>query len=299
MSGKMKATKAAPTLSQNGRKRAVLYARVSTTGQLDNTSPEGQLVRCRKYALAQHYEIVTERIEAISGIFVLARSIYNELLDMAADSQIDVIVVDIPDRLGRGDAIAKCELLAQMNGAKVEYASPGRDTSTVEGFVQKSAEQMVSGIERINIRRRMMEGKQDWARNGNVIATSFRVYGYDYERKYDSLGRRVACGLVPIENQVKTVARIFEWYVYDGKSTYAVARQLTDDGVPTPRGSKEWTPATVKTILQNETYCGVWHYRKHDVMYQDTADGVKQKMTWRDKSEWIAVSVPAIITREL
>jgi hypothetical protein len=62
----------------------------------------------------------------MSGAFVLARSVYNVSLAMAADGQISVIVADIQDGLGRGDVIAKLELLAQMNGARDECTQPGR-----------------------------------------------------------------------------------------------------------------------------------------------------------------------------
>ena len=92
---------------------AALLARVSGESQRDNSSHESQLGRCRAYCADHGYTIVTERKEVFSGAFVLARSDFNDLLEMGAAGEIEVIVVDIPDRLGRGDVIAKCELLAQ------------------------------------------------------------------------------------------------------------------------------------------------------------------------------------------
>ena len=88
---------------------AAILARVSTTGQKDNSSLEGQLNTCREYCNSRGYILVTEKKEVMSGAFVLARSGFAELLDMAANGLIQVIVVDVPDRLGRGDAIAKLE----------------------------------------------------------------------------------------------------------------------------------------------------------------------------------------------
>lgn len=174
----------------------------------------------------------------------------------------------------RGDAIAKCELLAEMNGARIEYAALGRDTSTVEGYVQHSAEQMVSGIERINIARRMKSGRRNRAREGRVIATTLHVYGYAIESKRDDLGRKLSCVMVVNEEQARVVRLIFEWYVIDNLSPYAIAERLTGMKIPTPRGRNTyWRNSTVRDILKNETYTGTWHYGKNHVTYHDTPDG--------------------------
>ena len=159
-------------------KKAIIYARVSTRDQQQNSSLQRQLAIGRKYAQQKKYQIIDEVEDVISGSFVLARSAFNNFLEMASDGKVDVLIVDIPDRLGRGDTIAKCELLAEMNGASIEYATPGRDESTVEGMALKATDMLVSGIERINIRRRSVEGKKAWADKGRVIAT--------YERTSDS-----------------------------------------------------------------------------------------------------------------
>ena len=143
---------------------AAIIARVSKQEQLENSSPEAQLQRCRESCEDRGYNILAEKIEAISGAFILARSEFNDLLNMAAEGKLSVIVVDIPDRLGRGDAIAKLELLAQLNGAIIEYATPGRDASTIEGLALKATDTLVSGIERLNIRRRTMQGKRAYAK---------------------------------------------------------------------------------------------------------------------------------------
>lgn len=51
---------------------------------------------------------------------------------------------------------------------------------------------LVSGIERLNIRRRTMGGRNSWARKGRVIASSFRPYGYQFHKTFDSVsGRKV------------------------------------------------------------------------------------------------------------
>jgi len=41
-----------------------------------------------------------------------------------------------------------------------------------------------------------------------------------------------------------------------GKSTYAIATELTNKGIPTPRGNKSWSQSTINSILTNEKYTG-------------------------------------------
>ena len=281
-------------------KRAALYARVSGKKQEDNSSPDRQIRVAGDYCRERGYTIVTEKREVLSGVFVLARSKYNELLTMAADGLLDVIVVDIPDRLGRGDAIAKCELLADMNGCKIEYAKPGYDRTTTEGFVQHSAQQMVSGIERINTARRTKEGRREYAAQGRVIQSSFRPYGYTFHSERDDRGRKTLCELIVIEEEARVLRDIFTWYGIDGMSPSAIAQRLTFAGVKSINGGP-WAKSSVSYILRNKTYIGQWGYGKREIKSTDAYNKVKKVSRTRaaDDDYIITVAVPAIIPLSL
>ena len=284
---------------------AGILTRVSRGQQLENTSSDEQLRRCREYCHLRSYAIVAEKSETISGAFVLARSEFNDLLNLAADGKLQVIVVDIPDRLGRGDTIAQLEILAKLSGARVEYARPGRDTSTIEGFIQKAAEQMVSGIERMNIRRRTMEGLRATARKGNVIRSRMRPYGYTFDVQYDGRGHRTGCTLAIVECEANTVRQIYDWYL-DGETTYGIAKRLTALKVPTLAdidgsqrkrlGYGEWVKTVISGIIKNPVYRGEWQYAKKEVRQYDSPDGVKRRQSYRPDSERIGVQVPAVIS---
>lgn len=287
---------------------AGIIARVSTAAQLDNTSPEEQLRRNRDYCRAKGYNVVAERVEAISGAFVLSRSMFNEYLALAAEGKLQVIVFDIPDRAGRGDTIAQLEIIAKLNGARIEYATPGRDASTVEGFIQKSAEQMVSGIERLNIRRRTMDGRRSWARKGRVIRSRFRPYGYRFVSEYDSNGHKTGCWMEIVDDEADVVRQIFAWCL-EGLSSYAIAKRLTELGVPTladidgdlrkNKSRKQWAKSVVVSMLKNATYKGEWHYAKRWVEELDTPSGVKRHYQNRPAHEHIIVPVPVIVTGDV
>lgn len=291
--------------------KAALYARVSTNDQTKGTSLGEQLTKAREYALNQGYEIVAEDQDVISGAFILARSTFNHYLERIANSEINVIVVDIPDRLGRGDTIAKCELLAQLHGGRIEYAAPGRDDSTIEGIALKATDMLVSGLERINTRRRTMSGKKAWAEKGRVIASPYRPYGLRFHKKYDEhTGRKTDCTLVVVPHEAVIVMRMFEACVYHHRSPYSIALELTAEAIPTMADTEgvkrkktqtkcEWHKDTVQGILTNPVYKGEWQYGKNAVTRIDTPDGVKTKIRKRDEADVIKISVPAIVSVEL
>jgi hypothetical protein len=67
---------------------------------------------------------------------------------------------------------------------------------------------------------------------------------------------------VQVPEECEVVRRIFRLYLEI--STYnGVARRLTEDGVPAPRGNK-WWGETVKGILTNPVYAGCNVYGRHE-----------------------------------
>lgn len=61
--------------------------------------------------------------------------------------------------------------------------------------------------------------------------------------------------LVVNEEQAVIVRRIYGLFL-QGKTPYAIARQLTEEGILTPGGKKNWGKKTVESILTNEKYKG-------------------------------------------
>lgn len=62
-------------------------------------------------------------------------------------------------------------------------------------------------------------------------------------------------GLVINKEQAAIVRRIYGEFL-TGKSPYAIARGLTEDGIPSPAGKPRWNDLTIKRVLSNETYMG-------------------------------------------
>jgi len=63
--------------------------------------------------------------------------------------------------------------------------------------------------------------------------------------------------LVPHPRESQVVARIFEEYVREGEGLRRIAGALNRDGIKTRLG-RPWTPGSVRTVLRNPTYTGLY-----------------------------------------
>jgi len=87
-------------------------------------------------------------------------------------------------------------------------------------------------------------------------------------------------------------------------TTYAIAKRLHDEGVPTRADTNPavrkaakrcyWDPSVVAAILRSETYTGVWHFGKTRLVKR----GEKKASVPRPREEWIAASVPPIVDED-
>ena len=104
-------------------KRAVLYARVSTQGQEDNTSLDDQIETCRRYAADNDILVMDELREVDSGVYIFSRPELRKALDLAEAGHIDTLLVDKLDRLGREDASTIIEYTLRQFDVGVIYVS--------------------------------------------------------------------------------------------------------------------------------------------------------------------------------
>ena len=104
--------------------------------------------------------------------------------------------------------------------------------------------------------------------------------------------------LKPHPTEAPLVVNIFDWYI-DGDGVQgplgmkAIARKLNDLGHRTRNVKRQdksglFTTGYIEKILNNETYAGTAYYNQTD---SKTGEA-------RPKSDWVAVDVPALVTRE-
>ncbi len=123
--------------------------------------------------------------------------------------------------------------------------------------------------------------------------------------------------LEPNPQTAPVVERIFDEFLA-GKGVHAIARELTEAGIPCPsaedpvRNSHRqangaaWHHSAVRAILDNPRYTGfqVWNRQRRDEILMDVQDvalGHETRMRWNDTTAWIWSAEPshkALVTRE-
>ena len=122
-------------------------------------------------------------------------------------------------------------------------------------------------------------------------------------------------GLTPDPSAASVVQRIFALFL-DGYGIFAIAEQLTRDGVPCPsahdparnrhRSGIAWSKTAVRTILINPRYTGyqIWNKQYNDEVLldvEDVAAGHTTVTRWNTRDAWVRSHTPshdAIIDEE-
>jgi site-specific DNA recombinase len=177
-------------------------------------------------------------------------------------------------------------------GVSIEYVL-GEYPDTPEGNLMKHVRASVAEYERLKIIERMVRGRYLKAKSGGILVAKHPPFGYTLELTPD--GKK--CSLVIHENEAKVVRLIFAWFtISDGTGeplgTRMIATKLNKLGVPTVSNpirktrSRVWACSAIRSILQNETYLGKWHY------------GKTRRSKKNSRETLVTVQVPDIVDQE-
>ncbi len=282
-----------------------LYVRVSTTRQQQTQTIEQQLIRLREHlATRPDWHLAEEHIyrdDGYSGA-KLNRPGLDRLRDRAALATFDLVLMTAPDRLARHDVhqMLLIDELAQR-GCQVEFLERPMSQDPHDQLLLQ-IRGAVAEYERTLIADRMRRGRQATWRSGQLLPWSVPPYGYvmDSERPRDPQRLR----LDPVKAAV--IAEIFAWYTdrHAPATLYSVAKRLTDDQIPTPRGGPRWNVASVRGILRSPVYTGTaYAERTRPVPARIRQSALRPVGPGRNHrpappEEWIASPVPAIISPE-
>jgi site-specific DNA recombinase len=129
-------------------------------------------------------------------------------------------------------------------------------------------------------------------------SSGHRTFGYDYVRKTPDAPATLAIN----EEQAAVVRSIFEMFASGNFGLVTISRSLEQRGILTQRGCRLWDNDRIKYILTNETYAGTRYFNRITAVTETNRKGkqvIRGNWVLRDRSEWIAVQVPAIVSREL
>jgi len=287
-------------------KTAAIYARVSSDKQKEENTIASQTAALKEFARDQGYDVPREWIfedEGFSGAS-LVRPGLERLRDLAAEGQLEAVLVYAPDRLSRKYAyqILLIEEFARNGVETVFVKAPKSDTPEDQLLLQFQG--MIAEYERAQILERSRRGKRHRARQGQVSVLSGAPYGYHYVRKTDE----TAAYYRVMEAEAEVVRRVYQRYTMEHISIGAIARLLNEQGVPTRKRVSRWCRSMVWAILRNPAYKGTACFGKTEIRPRQRVTrplrmrgGVTNRNSAnreRPRKEWIEIPVPAIISEE-
>lgn len=237
------------TTPQFRRRRVAGYARVSTDHDDQTTSYEAQMKYYTDYITGRaDWEFVgMYSDEGISGTSTKHRTGFRQMVDAALSGQIDLIITKSVSRFAR-NTVDSLSTVRQLKEAGVEiyfekeniwtFDSKGELLITIMSSLAQEESRSISENVTWSLRKKFAQGR--------VSFPYTNVLGFDKNEQGE---------IIVKEDEAKVVRYIFQQTLL-GKSPYAIANDLTKQGVQTPKGKKQWSAVTVKRMLQNEKYKG-------------------------------------------
>ena len=283
---------------------AAFYARVSSDRQKEQHTIGSQVTALIQYAETHGYLVPPEwqfQDDGYGGA-TLVRPGLEAVRDLAAQGQIEVVLVHSPDRLSRKYAyqVLLAEELARC-GVQLVFVH-GPSGTTPEDALLAQFQGMIAEYERAQILERSRRGKRHRAHQGAISVLAGAPYGYRYVKKSDT----AAAYYEIVEAEAEVVRLVFESYIRQGLSINAIAHRLNEREIPTRTGTTRWARSTVWAMLRNPAYSGHACFGKTEVRpRQRITRPLRQRggIPTRDsgnherpRQEWIEIPVPALVS---
>ena len=271
-------------------KRVAAYCRVSTDREEQEHSFETQKAMYTEMIMMkptwQMAGIYAD--EGITGTVAKKRPGFMKMIEDCRKGKIDMIVTKSVSRFSRNnlDCLMYVRELKQL-GIPIIFEKEGINTIQVSSELLLTLFGALSQAESESISMNVKLGIRQSLKNGNVRFSYKTFLGY----------RKGADGqpeIVP--EQADIVRRIYNDFLA-GATYLEIAKQLTDENVPTMGGGNRWFSERIKSILKNEKYKG-------DALLQKTyiTDPISKRVK-KNNGElpmyYVENSHPAIVERRI
>jgi DNA invertase Pin-like site-specific DNA recombinase len=241
----LSAQAAAPVM----KRLVAAYARVSTDSEEQLNSYEAQVSFYTDYIKSRadwtFVKVYTD--EGISALNTKKRDGFNEMVEDALAGRISLIVTKSVSRFARNtvDSLTTIRKLKEA-GCEVYFEKEAIWTFDGKGELLITIMASLAQEESRSLSENVTWGKRKSMADGNISLPWSCFLGY--KKGEDGLPE-----VVPEEAEiVRLIYRLF----MEGKSYSAIAKHLTDEGIPSPAGKPTWGLATVRNILTNEKMRG-------------------------------------------
>src|SRR5215217_3689647 len=310
---------------QGLRRRAILYARVSTEEQArTGYSLAQQLEALREYAAREGYEVLEEVTDPGQSGVSLARPGMDQVRDLVSAGGVSAVLAQDRDRFSRKPAYNY--LLQEEfegHGCELKALNDYGDDSP-EGALMRGIQDQFAEYERAKMAERTRRGRIRKAREGKLLPSPQPPFGFRYNAARD--------GLIVHDPEMLVVRNIFEMAAA-GLGLRAIQARLYSAGTPTRKGKRVWAHAVLRRMVssdvykphtyneitqlvmpevarrldQNKEYGIRWHNRykvtEYTVSEPDSNGGrryiKRTTRTVRPEGEWVALPVPAYLPRSV
>lgn len=284
------ARNASMPINEKKKRRVAAYARVSTDNEEQLTSYEAQVDYYTKY-IKNHtdwdfVEVYTD--EGISATNTKHRNGFKRMVDDALNGKIDLIITKSVSRFARNtvDSLVTVREL-KTNGVEVYFEKENIYTFDGKGELLITIMSSLAQEESRSISENVTWGCRKRFADGKVSIPYGSFLGY--ERGEDGQPQIV-------EKEAKIVRLIYKLFL-EGKTASYIARYLTSENIPTPKGRSKWSTSTVESILKNEKYKGSALLQK--TFTTDFLTKSKKVNEGEIPQYYVEDSHPAIVSKEV
>lgn len=231
------------------KRRVAGYTRVSTDHEVQATSYESQMRYYSEYINGRDdWEFVKMYSdEGISGTNTKLRTGFKSMVEDALDGKIDLIITKSVSRFARNtvDSLTTVRQLKEV-GVEIYFEKENIWTLDSKGELLITIMSSLAQEESRSISENVTWGLRKQFAEGKVHFPYTNVLGF-------KAGEDGA--IVVDQDEAKTVRYIFQQALI-GKSPYHIAKDLTEQVIPSPSGKSHWNATTIKRMLRNEKYKG-------------------------------------------
>jgi site-specific DNA recombinase len=250
--------------------RAVIYARVSSEQQAaeDKVSIRDQVADCRKHALENGFEVITEYIEpGLSGELFEERTAYQHLLDDATKNKFDLVLARFSSRVGRANwmlGFTRSQL--KKSGVQLRVLNqtlqPIVPPSKFKGVRRRDPSQLfedafhgaMAEFEISNLVEKSLSGKRGAVEHGKPVQSK-PPYGYQVELNQITAGGKAQRKFVPKYPEYNLVLEVPSLVLERHLSDQQIADLWNERGLRCNNGGL-WRSNYIQRIRQNPFYIG-------------------------------------------
>ena len=243
-----------------------IYARFSSDMQRE-ASIDDQVRRCREFITkggGDSGKAVVFADYAVSGAST-DRPRFEAMMSAIDTGRVDAIVTEDLSRISR-DFADSANIFKRLQYASIPLlgVADGIDTSAKGAKLSFTVKSLVADLYLDDLRDKTLRGLEGRALAG--FATGIVPYGFHTIPKVDQFGRSVGSRIEIHDGEAEVVRRIFREH-RDAASLSAIAMWMNREGIPSPRAGTRhkrsgWGASTIRAILHNERYIGVWRFKE-------------------------------------